>query len=218
MNKNENRDLIYIQRIEKHYSELLENFQHIHNLDEFVQESVYVKAVLFDFVQIAELFNSTSELVKSHFNKNDITGIVTTRNVAVHRYYRLKMDLTYNSIKNELPQVVKTLSTLKDDLYKELIQQVCHKEVMVYVDKIKINANKTISVGYITNFINKEGKYQPACVIDKNIDTLYYQGKVMGYLLDSNDNAVLLISNGKVEDVKKELKDIKNNSFTKVVI
>ena len=89
---------------------------------------------------------------------------------------------------------------------------------MVYVDKIKINVNKTISVGYITNFINKEGKYQPAYVIDKNIDTLYYQGKVMGYLLDSNDNAVLLISNGKVEDVKKELKDIKNNSFTKVVI
>ena len=218
MNKNENRDLIYIQKIEKHYSELMNNFQHIHSLEEFVQESLYVKAVLFDFIQISELFNSTSDLVKSCFDKNEINGIVTTRNVTVHRYYRLKMDITYNSIKNQLPLVIEGLLSLKDDLYKKLINQVLYKKVNVYVDNIKFNANKTISSGYITNFINKEGKYQPVYVIDGKINTLYYQGEAIGYLLDSNDNAVLLISNGKVEDLNKELEDIVNNRFTKLVI
>lgn len=218
MNANENRDLIYIQRIEKHYSELLDSFQHIHNLDEFVQNNVYVKAVIFDFMQISELLNSTSDLVKEHFSKKEISGIVTTRNIAAHRYYKLKMETTYNNIKNELPLVIKTLSSLKDEIYRILIEQVLYKEVKVYIDDVKFNKNKTISYGYITNFINKEGKYQPAYVIDGRINTLYYQGQVIGYLLDDKQDTILIVTNSNKEEAIKELKDIDGIKYTELMV
>ena len=67
----EGRDYSLISHINRHYSGLLETFNSLATFELFVNSKDKRKAILFDFLQIGELFNQLSRQFKDNFNINE---------------------------------------------------------------------------------------------------------------------------------------------------
>ena len=107
------KDKHYVEHILKHYSELQIELSQINNdFDAFQNSTFYRKAILFDLLQIGELFNGLSDGTKNQFSKEDCRGIVDTRNYVAHGYIQLKDKSIWKTLYEELPPLVAKLEEL----------------------------------------------------------------------------------------------------------
>jgi uncharacterized protein with HEPN domain len=93
-----------------HYKELKIEFDKFSTYEEFNNNLVFKKAIVFDFVQIGENVNKLSDEVKNKINKLDIRGVIDFRNRLVHGYGNIDYRIVYNTIKNSLPSLINQLS------------------------------------------------------------------------------------------------------------
>lgn len=59
-----NKDLQIIELINRHYKELSEEIKSIHNINEFKDNKIIQKAVIFDLLQIGENINKLTNETK----------------------------------------------------------------------------------------------------------------------------------------------------------
>ncbi len=107
------KDKDYADHILKHYSELKIELNQINNDFATFQNNIfYRKAILFDLLQIGELFNGLSKETQSNFSKEDCRGIVDTRNYVAHGYIKLSDKSIWKTLYEELPPLMKKLEEL----------------------------------------------------------------------------------------------------------
>ena len=101
------------QYILKHYNELLDE------ADAYRKESlskvealVLKKAIYMDLFQIGEHIKHMSEEVQSRINRNDVRGIIDTRNIIGHAYKEVDPEIIWDSIDECCPKLISTLKEL----------------------------------------------------------------------------------------------------------
>ena len=106
-------DKQYSEHIFHHYGELLKEIESIgDDLETFKNSELYRKAIMFDLLQICELFGGLSEKTLSCFKKDDVRGMKDIRNYIAHGYIQLKDQSIWNTIHSELPYVISILKEL----------------------------------------------------------------------------------------------------------
>lgn len=129
------RDFNLIFHINKHYSELIEEFSNINSLESFMDQKHIRKSILFDLFQIGELLNHLSEDFIKEFGEKEILAIINIRNRIVHGYGEVDDDLIYKSIKNQLPDFISRVNRLGQIRYERFTDALIGKEVRLYSDK-----------------------------------------------------------------------------------
>lgn len=113
----ENKDIRTINRILQYIDSILKYSKNIRSVKEMSNNTMLVEAICFDLLQIGELVKDglTSdtkekiELIPWH----QINGL---RNRIVHGYDSIKLDIVYETIKNDIPLLKKELKKyLKDE-------------------------------------------------------------------------------------------------------
>lgn len=108
------RDKQRIYYILKHYEELQKELNEINdNFDEFVNNSVYQKAIKLDVIQIGEHTTNLSEERKNMICKEDVRGVIDYRNQVVHGYVSIKNEELWNTIHYDLPKYIEQVKSLK---------------------------------------------------------------------------------------------------------
>lgn len=96
MKKSRNSYVIF--RINTHFKDLLDDLSGINTPDEFSNSNIIRRAILFDFLQIGELFNHLSKDFIKEFNNKHSPDLIGIRNRIVHRYASLKDDILFSTI------------------------------------------------------------------------------------------------------------------------
>ena len=107
------KDKQYAEHIFHHYNEMQKEIEALgNNIDAFKNNELYRKAVMFDLLQICELFSNLSEATLTCFSKKDRRGMVDIRNYVAHGYIVLKDEDVWQTIHNDLPRVISILKEL----------------------------------------------------------------------------------------------------------
>ena len=109
-----NRDKICLEYILEHYQELIIAKGNI-KFEEFCQNKILQKAILFDIAQISENINKLSDSTIEKINTNDIKGITGLRNHIIHGYGKLNEVIVWNAINIDLPNLVNQVKQILND-------------------------------------------------------------------------------------------------------
>ena len=107
------RDQQLVNSIKVHHKELLEELSLINGFEEFIANKIVNKALKMDLLQIGENVNHFSEDVQKQLDKRDFIGIIDIRNQVAHGYVKVKEDIIWNTIQNDIPRLMKQINNLK---------------------------------------------------------------------------------------------------------
>lgn len=110
-----NRDRICLEYILEHYQELISTYKQLKDYDDFMNNYIFRKAIVFDFIQIGENINKLEEEVRNKINKVDIRGIVDFRNRLVHGYGDIDFKIVWNAVSGSLPRLVNQVKQILND-------------------------------------------------------------------------------------------------------
>lgn len=76
------------------------------------QAMVLKKAIYMDLFQIGEHINKMSESTKSRLDKNDVRGVIDTRNIIGHGYKDVDPEIIQDTIEESCPKLISRLQEL----------------------------------------------------------------------------------------------------------
>jgi uncharacterized protein with HEPN domain len=110
------RDIKGISRVVVHIEYILDYMKEINSIEEFNQNQLVVDAVVFNLSQIGEIsrYRISSCLKDSTINIpwHEMYGF---RNRIVHDYDQINMNVVYDTVKEDLPNLLAQLINLKND-------------------------------------------------------------------------------------------------------
>lgn len=113
MNDNQSKN---IDKIIKHIETVINYCNNCKSLDDFQNNTMLVEACVFNLTQIGELVAKISDETKN-LNKDipwkDISGM---RNKIVHDYFSINLNIVWDTIQNDLPNLKKNIEKLKTKL------------------------------------------------------------------------------------------------------
>lgn len=164
-------DYKIIKKIDEHYTALVKNYFGIKTIDDFLNNDLKKKVILFDLFQIGENVNHLSKKFKSRLNEKDISGLVSIRNYIAHGYDSIDYRIVKKTIEKELQPFIETIKRTVKDLYSEDIKNILGKCVEVFVDRpvgfTHKNVTYKLNYGYIKEIMAPDGAYQDAYIIDE---------------------------------------------------
>ena len=190
---NKNRDYRVVNRMRDHYNALMQNFQGIVTVDDFLSDDVIKKAILFDLFQIGELVASQlSERTLSKLDKNDLRGVISVRNHVVHGYYILEYDKIISSINNDLPRFITLVEDIVRSEYKEDLNKMMNCILNL---KIELRAHKKTGYEYgiIKELLAPDLSFQKILIIDDSPLKPYKTVKIVDSF-QSSDGTILLLA------------------------
>lgn len=108
------RDKKGIKNIIKHIIQISDYTSHIQTLDEFSNNSLVVDAVIFNLLQIGEIVRNKVSIQIKENNSNIPWGqIYGLRNRLIHDYDNIIMDTVYETIVEDLPNLLIDLKELQ---------------------------------------------------------------------------------------------------------
>lgn len=82
------------------------------NFDEFTQNDMLVKAVLYDFIVIGEAATNVPTDVRSLYPQVPWRLMRDMRNVAAHEYFQINLRVVWNTAQNNLPPLIAVLEDI----------------------------------------------------------------------------------------------------------
>jgi len=108
------RDIKGISRIIVHIENIVEYMKPIISLDDFNQNQLIVDAVVFNLSQIGEISKfRVSSSIKEMSNYIPWHEMYGFRNRIIHDYDQINMRVVYDTVKEDLPILLKQLIDLK---------------------------------------------------------------------------------------------------------
>ena len=207
----EGRDFALVFQINEHYKDLKDDMMHISSLEDFINGQSIRRAILFDFLQIGELFNHLSPSFIKGFNNKHSTDLIDIRNRIVHGYGKIKDSIIYGTITKEFDDFIENLNCFAKDYYFQQVRALIGTKVSIFMDKTNNRDLYHYKVGYTEVLTTLDGYFQKIInVDDKDSDyqKLCYVIKVMRlgeeiYLLTSSDKEKR-ISEEKEEQIEDE--------------
>lgn len=90
----------------------IQNYTAGMTFEEFQQNEILIKAILYDFVVIGEAAINVSNEVKSRSPQIPWRIIGDMRNVIAHEYFQVNLKIIWNTIQHNLPDLVTQLEEL----------------------------------------------------------------------------------------------------------
>ncbi len=87
----------------------VENF----DLQSFVKDRKTYSATIHEFQIIGEAVNNLSEDIKANYSNTSWQDIKDFRNILVHEYFGIDLELVWNVIKEDLPELINTVKEIK---------------------------------------------------------------------------------------------------------
>ncbi|MEA5616249.1 DUF86 domain-containing protein [Cronbergia sp. UHCC 0137] len=80
---------------------------------EDVQNNVpLAKAILFDLLVIGEASANIDELIRQKYPEIPWRDIISMRNLVIHEYFRVSLEILWDTVKNDLPTLKQQLQNL----------------------------------------------------------------------------------------------------------
>ena len=76
------------------------------------QRNRLLKCIRMDLIQMGELVHHLSKETKSSLNPDDVSGVVSIRNIVVHGYSTIKDDYIWDTIDNYCPSLIEQLKKI----------------------------------------------------------------------------------------------------------
>jgi uncharacterized protein with HEPN domain len=96
--------LLYLEDILE-ASKRIEDYISGVEFQDFIADSMRVDAVLHNFTVLGEAVRSVPPDVRDLYPSIEWQGIVRVRNIVTHAYFGVSLDIIWDIIKNELPQL-----------------------------------------------------------------------------------------------------------------
>ena len=204
----ENRDFLIISKINIHFNDISYNLSFIQNKESFSKNANLRKAILFDFMQIGELFNQLSPLFIQKFNNPNISRLISIRNRIVHGYASIIDDIIYRTLTFDCPDFIKELNIFSRKLYLDEIKKFIGKKVKVTIDRplgsIHNGITYNLNYGHIGELVSLDGEYQDAYILDEQRVMHSFEGYVIAIVHRLNDIEDKLIVSKELLEINKE--------------
>ena len=82
------------------------------NFADFQNNDTIVKAVLYDFLIIGEAATNIPIEIQSRYPKISWRILGDMRNVMAHEYFQVNLKIVWNTVKNNLPELILQLESL----------------------------------------------------------------------------------------------------------
>jgi hypothetical protein len=111
------RDLKAISRIIVHIEHILDYMKEINSIEEFNQNQLVVDAVVFNLSQVGEISKyRVSENLKDSTKQMPWHEMYGFRNRIVHDYDQINMNVVFDTIEEDLPNLLAQLTNLKNSI------------------------------------------------------------------------------------------------------
>nr|WP_199294477.1 HepT-like ribonuclease domain-containing protein [Anabaena sp. FACHB-1237] len=87
--------------------------------NEFAQNDILMKAILYDFVVIGEAVMNIPSDIKSCYPQVPWRVIGDMRNAIAHEYFQVNLKIIWNTIQNNLPELIIELEQLLQNETRE---------------------------------------------------------------------------------------------------
>ena len=101
-------DEYYISKIKEHLNFICNHMSKI-DKDNFNKDEILQKAMSFSLVQISEDSKNLSDEYKTNHNQIPWTDIYGLRNRIVHDYGNVDLTIIFETLKNDIPEVLKLI-------------------------------------------------------------------------------------------------------------
>lgn len=109
-----NKDQIVLRKIQGHIESILRYCEGIQSLQEFQSNSMRVEATVFNLMQIGELAKeSLSDEVKAQLTTIPWPQLYGMRNRIVHGYSGVNMNIVWDTIQMDLPELLSELQAIQ---------------------------------------------------------------------------------------------------------
>ena len=105
------RDTVIIKIILEHTEKIISKIKNINKTD-FINNTDLQEIICFNILQIGELCNSITEDFKNAHDNIPWKMIYGMRNIIVHGYGTIDLDIVYNTSKIDIPELDKKLRKL----------------------------------------------------------------------------------------------------------
>lgn len=103
-----NTDNLHLQNLKKYFDRIMNVVEGV-SLEDFILNVDKQEAVMFNFIQISEEVKKMSEKYKTMNKDIPWTDIFGLRNKIVHDYGGVKLDIVYNTVINDIPNLYNRL-------------------------------------------------------------------------------------------------------------
>jgi len=102
------RDPLHIERMQDEIDFLEKNLIDV-SKEEFIQNSILQRAIAMSLINIGECAHRLSDNFREENAYIEWGEIIATRNIAAHGYWQLKMELVWDTVKEDVPRLRKFL-------------------------------------------------------------------------------------------------------------
>lgn len=95
------------------------------NLDSFKKNNLVVDAVIRNLEIIGETSTHIPENLRVKYPELPWSSIVGLKNIAIHKYFKIDLDIIWNIVKNDIPKTKENITTILEDLKT----QINHNEI-----------------------------------------------------------------------------------------
>lgn len=100
------RDISIIEHISSYCSDIIEATERFgKSIEEFRSDKDYRNACALCILQIGELCGNLSEDFRSRYNEIPWREVKTMRNIVAHRYGRISIEATWETIETDIPEL-----------------------------------------------------------------------------------------------------------------
>lgn len=162
----EGRDFALVFQINEHYKDLKEDMKSIFSLEDFVKGQSIRRAILFDFLQIGELFNHLSSSFIKAFNNKHSTDLIDIRNRIVHGYGKIKDSIIYGTITKDFDVFIESLNCFAKNYYFHKVQSLIGTKVPIIMEEQGNSGLLHYKVGYTEIMTTLDGYFQKTINVD----------------------------------------------------
>ena len=112
------KDILRLNHILDSISEI-ETYTSNKSFDEFSNNSMMIDASIRHLKIIGEASNHLSEIIKSTYKTVEWRQIIGFRNLLIHEYFSVDVNLVWQVIQYDLPHFKQTIKVITEDLTKQ---------------------------------------------------------------------------------------------------
>lgn len=112
------KDILRLKHVLDSISEI-ENYTSNINLDKFINNSMMIDASIRHLEIIGEASNHLSEIIKSTYKTVEWRQIIGFRNLLIHEYFSVDVNLVWHVIQFDMPHLKQTIIEIIEDLTEQ---------------------------------------------------------------------------------------------------
>ncbi len=184
------RDYSLVYKINKHFNDLMIEFENIKSLEEFSSSGTKRKSILLDLLQIGELVNRLSKPFTDECDSR-VRKIVDVRNIIVHEYERVSDKKIFDILQFDLQPFIDNINTLARKRYNQDLNDLIGKNIEVYVNCL---ISENVYNCYYDELTTLEGLFQEVQV---PLDCIHITVNILVDGVKTTNNKTVLIGHKK---------------------